>query len=123
LDATLQPTFRNHFSQTVHTATSGNGKVRPFHHDNIILFTRSCFENPGAEEKLAGIGFVLDTKLAANDVRFHNVYSALKRYKEIYGDMVLVPQPFEVPDKSPDWPDDTWGLHWFRMDAVITLSC
>jgi hypothetical protein len=75
-------------------------------------------ENPGAEEKLSGLGFVLDTKVAANDTRFHNVYTALQRYKEIYGDM-LVPQPFEVPDKSPDWPDDTWGLRLgARVNAI-----
>jgi len=75
-------------------------------------------ENPGAEEKLTAIGFELSSKLAANDVRFQNVYSALKRYKEIYGDL-LVPQPFEVPTGSQDWPKATWGLRLgARVNAI-----
>jgi hypothetical protein len=75
-------------------------------------------ENPGAEEKLEKIGFQLDTKVAANDVRFDNVYNALIRYKEVYGDL-LVPQPFEVPNPSADWPEGTWGLRLgARVNAI-----
>jgi len=74
--------------------------------------------NPGAEEKLKAIGFQLSTKMAANDIRFQNVYIALKCYKEIYGDL-LVPQPFEVPSDSPDWPKATWGLRLgARVNAI-----
>jgi hypothetical protein len=81
--------------------------------------TKSFLKNhPGAEEKLTKIGFQVDTKVAANDIRFQNVFDGLKRYKEIYGDL-LVPQPFEVPDKSSDWPAETWGLRLgARVNAI-----
>ncbi|KAL3924793.1 MAG: hypothetical protein SGILL_000822 [Bacillariaceae sp.] len=75
-------------------------------------------ENPGAEEKLRQIGFETDRKLSANDKRFQAVYLALKRYKEIYGDMV-VPQPFVVPSDSSDWPEESWGLRLgARVNAI-----
>jgi hypothetical protein len=41
--STLVPTSRNHFSQNAHTETTHNGKVRPFHHDNMVLFVHSLF--------------------------------------------------------------------------------
>lgn len=73
--------------------------------------------NPGAKEKLKAIGFQLDGKVAANDARFQLVYDALKRYKEIYSDL-LVPQPFVVP-KSKEWPEQTWGLRLgARVNAI-----
>jgi hypothetical protein len=83
-----------------------------------IRTTSFLNENPGAEEKLNTIGFQLSAKTAANDVRFENVYSALKRYAEIYGDL-MVPQPFEVPSDTQDWPKATWGLRLgARVNAI-----
>lgn len=74
--------------------------------------------NPGAKEKLKAIGLQLDGKVAANDARFQMVYDALKRYKEIYGDL-LVPQPFVVPENSQEWPENTWGLRLgARVNAI-----
>jgi Helicase associated domain len=74
--------------------------------------------NPGAMQKLKAIGFQLDGKVAANDARFQLVYDALKRYQEIYGDL-LVPQPFVVPERSKDWPEPTWGLRLgARVNAI-----
>lgn len=74
--------------------------------------------NPGAKEKLKAIGFQLDGKVAANDARFQIVYDALKRYNEIYGDL-LVPQPFVVPGKTKEWPEQTWGLRLgARVNAI-----
>ena len=74
--------------------------------------------NPGAKEKLKSIGFQLDGKVAANDARFQLVYDALKRYKEMYGDL-LVPQPFVVPEKTKEWPEQTWGLRLgARVNAI-----
>lgn len=74
--------------------------------------------NPGAKEKLVAIGFQFDGKVAANDARFQLVYDALKRYKEIYGDL-LVPQPFVVPENSKDWSEPTWGLRLgARVNAI-----
>lgn len=74
--------------------------------------------NPGAKEKLESIGFQLDGKVAANEARFQLVYEALKRYKEIYGDL-LVPQPFVVPENSKEWPEQTWGLRLgARVNAI-----
>lgn len=75
-------------------------------------------EHPDAAEKLKEIGFLSDTKTTANDVRFMNVFYALKRYKETYGDL-MVPQPFEVPGNSDDWPEETWGLRLgARVNAI-----
>ena len=54
----------------------------------------------------------------SSDVRFFNVFNALKRYREIYGDL-LVPQPFVVPNESPDWPPEVWGLRLgARVNAI-----
>ncbi|CAJ1930515.1 unnamed protein product [Cylindrotheca closterium] len=74
--------------------------------------------NPEAAARLGEIGFVTDSKVSANDIRFNNVFTALKRYQEIYGDM-LVPQPFTVPNRSGDWPEETWGLRLgARVNAI-----
>jgi Helicase associated domain len=73
---------------------------------------------PDAEKKLEQIGFETDKQLSANDKRFHAVYLALERYKEIYGDL-QVPQPFAVPSNSPDWPEESWGLRLgARVNAI-----
>lgn len=42
--------------------------------------------------------------------------AALKRYKELYGDL-LVPSRFEVPDNSSSWPLETWNL---KLGNVVT---
>jgi len=74
--------------------------------------------NPDAAEKLREVGFVTDSKVSANDIRFNNVFTALKRYQDIYGDM-MVPQPFTVPNNSGDWPEETWGLRLgARVNAI-----
>ena len=74
--------------------------------------------NPTATEKLTKIGFEFDGKVAANDARFNNVFNALKRYKELHGDL-LVPQPFVVPDGSDDWNENFWGLRLgARVNAI-----
>ena len=74
--------------------------------------------NPGAEEKLANLGVELEGKVAASDSRYDNVFAALKRYKELYGDL-LVPQPFFVPEGSNEWPENTWGMRLgARVNAI-----
>jgi hypothetical protein len=74
--------------------------------------------NPGAKEKLNALDFEFDGKAAANDTRFQNVYDALVTYNNIYGDL-LVPQPFVVPEKSDEWPENTWGLRLgARVNAI-----
>lgn len=74
--------------------------------------------NPGAEQKLINLGLELETKSATSDSRFDIVFDALKRYKEIFGDL-LVPQPFFVPEDSPEWPERTWGLRLgARVNAI-----
>jgi len=74
--------------------------------------------NPGAREKLEALGFELDSKAAANDTRFQKVYDALLTYKKLNGDL-LVPQPFVVPEKSDEWPENTWGLRLgARVNAI-----
>lgn len=74
--------------------------------------------NPGATGKLTSLGFEFDGKVAANDARFNKVFEALKRYKEIYGDL-LVPQPFVIPEGSADWPKETWGVRLgARVNAI-----
>lgn len=74
--------------------------------------------NPGATEQLAKIGFEFDGKVAANDERYNRVYSALVKYKELNGDL-LVPQPFVIPENSSDWPEETWGLRLgARVNAI-----
>ena len=56
--------------------------------------------------------------VTANDLRFQKVYTALKTFKELNGDL-LVPQPFVVPQGSTDWPEETWGLRLgARVNAI-----
>jgi hypothetical protein len=60
----------------------------------------------------------LDAQGSANDVRFQNVYLALRTYKSIHGDL-LVPQPFAVPKNDSRWPEVTWGLRLgARVNAI-----
>ncbi len=74
--------------------------------------------NPGAKEKLLSVGFQFDGKIAANDARFNNVYNALRRYKELNGDL-LVPQPFVVPEGDADWDEEFWTLRLgARVNAI-----
>lgn len=72
-------------------------------------------KNPEVAEKLSELGVELDVVTAVNDARFQKVYDALKRYGELFGNL-LVPQPFVVPDNSDEWPEDTWGL---RLGARV----
>lgn len=87
---------------------------------NIAAMRSRAFQkaNPEVEQKLILLGLEMDSKTAANDSRFDTVYDALKRYKEIYGDL-LVAQPFSVPENSEDWPEHTWGLRLgARVNAI-----
>ena len=58
------------------------------------------------KDSLDALGFVWDVRSTG----FNEVYSALVRYKEIYGDL-LVPQNFIVPQgKEHGFPQELWGL-------------
>uniref|UniRef100_A0A7S2JR57 Helicase-associated domain-containing protein n=1 Tax=Leptocylindrus danicus TaxID=163516 RepID=A0A7S2JR57_9STRA len=73
---------------------------------------------PEQRKKLEELGLQLDGKVAANSARYHLVYDALVRYKEIYGDL-LVPQPFVVPKEAEDWNEPFWGLRLgARVNAI-----
>lgn len=75
--------------------------------------------DPESEEKLAALGLsIKQKKIPANDARFQKVLDGLLRYKEMNGDL-LVPQPFVIPEDSPDWPEETWGLRLgARVNAI-----
>lgn len=74
--------------------------------------------DPVAKKKLNDIGYEPQQAMSVNDIRFQNVYTAMRRYREIYGNLA-VPQPFEVPDQSPDWPESTWRLRLgARVNAI-----
>lgn len=74
--------------------------------------------NPKVRGKLKELGIETSMRAAVNDTRFQRVYDALKRYKEIYGDL-LVPQPFSVPEDSEEWPENTRGLRLgARVNAI-----
>ncbi len=89
------------------------GKLLPLVRSKAFLKS-----NPAAKEQLEALDVELDGKTAINDARFQKVYEALKRYREIHGDL-LVPQPFVVPTKSNQWPDDLWGLRLgARVNAI-----
>jgi Helicase associated domain len=51
-----------------------------------------------------------------SDTNYDIQLTALKRYKEIYGD-ILVPSRFEVPENSSLWPSETWNL---KLGNVVT---
>jgi len=77
-------------------------------------------KNEEVAKKLQGLGIQFDGLNELNNARFNKVFNALKKYKEINGDL-LVPQPFIVPDDSPEWPEDTWGI---RLGArVNSIRC
>ena len=89
---------------------------------------RRLAKNKEAKERFQQLGLTIlqdkaatgesDQRQNANDIRFQKVYTALKTYKEIYGDLV-VPQPFAVPSDNDRWPEDTWGLRLgARVNAI-----
>jgi len=58
-----------------------------------------------------------EAPLNIHDIRFQNVYTALKVYKDLYGDL-MIPQPFTVPKKEP-WPEETWNMRLgARVNAI-----
>eukprot|EP00586_Coscinodiscus_wailesii_P020234 CAMPEP_0172499810 /NCGR_PEP_ID=MMETSP1066-20121228/131256_1 /TAXON_ID=671091 /ORGANISM="Coscinodiscus wailesii, Strain CCMP2513" /LENGTH=342 /DNA_ID=CAMNT_0013273743 /DNA_START=363 /DNA_END=1389 /DNA_ORIENTATION=- len=77
--------------------------------------------NSGARERLGALGLELErANLPANDARYKKVLNALKRYKEVHGDL-LVPQPFVIPGDDPErWPEEElWGLRLgARVNAI-----
>lgn len=77
-------------------------------------------KNPEVANKIKNYGVVVEQPYSngVNDSRFQKVFDALKRYKELYGDL-LVPQPFLVPSDSSEWPESTWGLRLgARVNAI-----
>lgn len=91
----------------------------------LINIKRRLAKNKDMKEKFQKLGLsdlaekppTPNKQMSANDIRFQNVYAALKTYKELYGDL-LVPQPFAVP-KTNEWPEETWGLRLgARVNAV-----
>lgn len=55
---------------------------------------------------------------SAIEERFKVIITALRRYKELYGDL-MVPQPFRIPDNSDEWPEETWGVRLgARVNAI-----
>ena len=94
-----------------------------------VLETKVFPKNEKAREAFLELGFGAesasstaegsDKKLTANDIRFQKVFAALKKYKEVYGDL-LVPQPFVVPEgDEKKWPEETWGLRLgARVNAI-----
>ncbi len=46
LHTRLHPTRQNHFSAKPHRRNPDNGKVRPFDHEDMVLFSRSLFVHP-----------------------------------------------------------------------------
>jgi len=70
--------------------------------------------HPEEEKKLLALGLELDSKTAQNNSRFKLVLSALQKYADIYGDL-LVPQPFVIPEDD-GWPEK---LHGLRLGARV----
>ena len=64
-------------------------------------------------EDLAAIGFDYSAQINAN-VEWNVLKFALQTYKNIHGDL-LVPQSFVIPQDSPMWPDNTWGMKLGRI--------
>ena len=57
-------------------------------------------------DELAEVGFKFNAQRVNG---YELVKLALIRYKEIHGDM-LVPAAFIIPNNSPEWRDETWGI-------------
>ena len=56
------------------------------------------------EKELTALGFAFSRRIGWEIVKL-----ALETYKTIHDDL-LVPQKFEIPDNSNDWPAATWGI-------------
>eukprot|EP00548_Thalassiothrix_antarctica_P017467 CAMPEP_0194179790 /NCGR_PEP_ID=MMETSP0154-20130528/13185_1 /TAXON_ID=1049557 /ORGANISM="Thalassiothrix antarctica, Strain L6-D1" /LENGTH=921 /DNA_ID=CAMNT_0038895271 /DNA_START=318 /DNA_END=3083 /DNA_ORIENTATION=+ len=75
-------------------------------------------KNEKVVKKLMDLGIQFDGLNEMNNARFQKVFNALKKYLEINGDL-LVPQPYIVPEDSPEWPQETWGLRLgARVNAI-----
>jgi hypothetical protein len=78
---------------------------------SIINEDKFLFSHPERRDVLAEIGLTWEdnsNRLALSNRRFELVYSALKVYKNIYGNL-QVPSAFVVPSTSP-WPEVTHGM-------------
>ena len=65
-------------------------------------------------EELTISGFDYSSQSATQ--RFDSVRAALLRYKEKHGNM-LVHRSFIIPDKSKEWPEETWGI---RLGKIVS---
>jgi len=72
---------------------------------NIRAHGLHIASNYERKKVLDSIGFIW----SSDDYKFAQVVNALKRYKELYGN-VWVGQKFIVPRNSTDWPKELWGL-------------
>ena len=81
---------------------------------------KMVFGNADREKRLTDLGFEWEESARAefSKRRFSIVYSALQRYKEEYGDL-MVPQAFAVPEDDVSWPVETRGLKLgARVNAI-----
>jgi hypothetical protein len=72
-----------------------------------LLFIRTKSLHSENKHKLISLGFVDSVKARST---FELVYSALKAYKNVYGD-VVVPVNFVVPENDSRFLSETWGLN------------
>ena len=80
------------------------------------------FGNAEREKRLAELGLEIDGDSGGRSVyskkRFEIVFSGLKVYKQVYGDL-MVPQAFVIPEGDPLWPEETQGLKLgARVNAI-----
>jgi hypothetical protein len=80
----------------------------------VVSNIRSGNSYKDKRQELMSIGF--DYSLQSTSQNYAAAESALLRYKDMYGDM-LVPCAFTIPYDDDSWPEETWGL---RLGGVVS---
>ena len=80
--------------------------------DNIRSKGAYVRDDPERRRWLEAQGFEFDL----GERQWQAVLRALRRYKELKGDM-LVPRAFVVPSSSSDWPEEMWGM---RLGSTVS---
>ena len=71
--------------------------------------------------KISQNSHIIPIKILSCNVKvygFDIVFSALLRYREIYGDLIIS-QRFSVPSDSVDWPVNVWNM---KLGTVLTYT-
>lgn len=67
------------------------------------------------------LGVDYEVKRRTQKASFELIYTALKAYKEVYGDL-KIKQMFVIPEGYPDFPEETWNMKLGKETTIVDYS-